>query len=87
MLQNTVSDGTNLSHVKQFRNQVVIRGEPALGFEEYLELLLSACSTHDKHHVTPSSGQQNVYSTTLEHDDNFYDDQDGTVFGDDTDVN
>jgi hypothetical protein len=45
MFQNTVSDVTDLSHVKQLSDQVVARGEPALGFDEYLELLLSACST------------------------------------------
>ena len=86
MLQNTVSDVTDLSHVKQLSDQVVARGEPALGFEEYLELLLSACSTYDKNHVTPRSGQRNVYSTTIEHDNDFIDAQDGVVFGVDTDV-
>jgi hypothetical protein len=48
MLRNGFSYVTDLSHVKQLSDQVVARGEAALGFEEYLELLLSACSTYDK---------------------------------------
>jgi hypothetical protein len=71
MLQNTISDFTDLSHVKQLSDQIVAHGEPALGFEEYLEVLLSACSTYDKNNVTPRSGQHNEYSTIFEHDDNF----------------
>jgi hypothetical protein len=78
MLQNTVKNVTDLSHIKQLSNQVVTHGKPALGFEEYLELLLSACSTYDKNHVMACSGQCNVNCTTFEHD-NFYDAQDGPV--------
>jgi hypothetical protein len=86
MLQNTFSDVTDLSHVKPLSDQIVARGEPALGFEEYQELLLSACSTYEKNNATPRSGQRNVYSTIFETDDDFYDAQDDAVFGVDTDV-
>jgi hypothetical protein len=65
---------------------VVARGGANLGFEEYLELLLSACSIYDKMHATPRSGQRNVYATSVEHDDNFFDAQDGYTYVLDTDV-
>jgi hypothetical protein len=83
-LQNKLRDVTDLSHVENLRDQVVARGEPDLGFEEYMELLLSACSTYDKNDATSRSGQCNVYSTTFEHDDD--DAKDGVVFGVDTGV-
>jgi hypothetical protein len=71
--KNTVGDIADLANVKHLSDQVVTRGGANLGFEEYLELLLSACSTYDKTHATPRSGQQNVYATSVEHDDNFVD--------------
>ena len=86
MLQNTIGDVADLASVKQQSDQVVARGGAALGFEEYLELLLSACSTYDKMHATPRSGQRNVYAASIEQDDDFYDAQDGLIFGVDTDV-
>jgi hypothetical protein len=73
MSQNTVGDIADLANVKQLSNQVVARGGANIGFEEYLELLLSACSTFDKTHAAPRSGRRNVYATSVEHDDNFYD--------------
>jgi hypothetical protein len=68
MLQNTVGDIADLANFKQLSDQVVARGGANLGFEEYLELLLSACSTNYKTHATPRPEQQNVYATSVEHD-------------------
>jgi hypothetical protein len=49
-------------------------------------MLLSAFSTYDKAHVTPRSGQQNVYTISVAHDDKFFDAQDGYTYGVDTDM-
>jgi hypothetical protein len=66
MLPNTISHVTDFSHVKQLSDQVVACGETVLGFEEYLKLLLPACFTYDKYHVTPRSDQQcNVFLPLL----------------------
>jgi hypothetical protein len=86
MLQNTVGDIADLANVKQLSDQVVASGGANLGFKEYLEFLLSACSSYDKTHATPRSGQRNVYTTNVEHDDNFFDAQDAYTYGVDTDV-
>jgi hypothetical protein len=48
MLQNAVGDVTELVHVKQIGDQAIARGNPLLTYENYMELLLSACSTYDK---------------------------------------
>jgi hypothetical protein len=85
-LQHTVSDDTDLFHVRQLIGQVVVCVEPTLGFEDYLARLLSACYIYDKRLVTPQSAQGNVYSTTFEHDDDFYDAKYGTAFGVDSNV-
>ena len=86
MLQNTVGDVADLANVKQLSDQVVARGGAVLGYEAYMELLLSACSTYDRTHATPRSGQRNVYHTTIEQDDEFCADQGGYAFGVDTEV-
>jgi hypothetical protein len=86
MLHSPVGDIADLANVKQLSDQVVAGGGANLGFEEYLELLLSACSTFDKTHATTRSGQQNVYTTSVEHDENFFDAQDGYTYGVDTGV-
>ena len=73
MLQNTVGDVNDLANVKQLNDQVVARGEVPLGFEGYVELLLSACSTYDKNHDTPrQAGPRKVYAAALESDDEAY---------------
>ena len=88
MLQNTVGDVPDLANVKQLNDQVVARGGNNLGFEEYLELLLSACSTYDKTHATiRPPGQRKVYSTNVELDnEEFYDATSDELFNVDTEV-
>jgi hypothetical protein len=46
MLKNSVADVTDLQSVKRIEDQNA-RGKAPLGWEEYLELLLSACSDYD----------------------------------------
>ena len=87
MLQNTIGDVAELSNVKQQSDQIVAPGEPPLKYEGYLELLLSGCSTYDKLHATPRTGQRNVYAANIEPDENYYDAVDNYTFGiADTDV-
>ena len=51
----------------------LLRGEVPRGFEGYVELLLSACSTYDKNHDTPrQAGPHKVYAAALESDDEAY---------------
>jgi hypothetical protein len=57
MLKNTVADVTDLQSVKHIEDQNIARGKAPLGWEEFLELLLSACSDYDKSH---NNAQQNV---------------------------
>jgi hypothetical protein len=52
MLQNAVSDATELAYVKQIGDQDIARGNTPLAYDGYMELLLSACSTYDKN-ITP----------------------------------
>jgi hypothetical protein len=47
MLQNAVDDVTELAYVKQIGDQDIARGNPPLTYENYMGLLLSACSTYD----------------------------------------
>jgi hypothetical protein len=47
MLKNTVADVTDLQSVKRIEDQNIARGKAPLGWEEYLERLLSACSDYD----------------------------------------
>jgi hypothetical protein len=86
MLQNTVSEVANLSIVSQLSDQVVARGRSYLGFKDYLELLLSACSPYEKTHTTPCPGKRNVYSANFTQDDDFYYTHHGHTYGVDTDV-
>jgi hypothetical protein len=86
ILNNTVSGVADLSNVKQLSDQVVTRGLTHLGFKEYLELLLSACSTYDKTHATPRFGQRNVHAANLTQGDDFYNAHDCYTYGVDTDV-
>jgi hypothetical protein len=86
LLQNTVSDVADLSNGKKLSDQVIPRGGTHLGYKEYLVLLFSACSTYDKTHAAPCSGQQSVYTANFTQVDNFYDAHDGYTYGVDTDV-
>lgn len=60
MFQKTIDDVAGLASVKQLSNQVFTRGDATLDFDAKIELLLSACSTYDKSHATPRSGQRHV---------------------------
>ena len=86
MLKNTVADITELQSVKQIEDQSIARGKPPLGWEEYLELLLSACSQYDKTHSTAKPAQRNVYAAGLTYDADWNSPQDDTVYGIDTDI-
>ena len=63
MLQNTVSDVTELAYVKQIGDQDIARGYKPLGYEPYLKLLMSACSTYDKKLSAPPKVKRSVYSS------------------------
>jgi hypothetical protein len=65
MLKNTVADVTNLQSVKRINDQNIARGKAPLGWEEYLELLLSECSDNDKSHTHARPAQRNVYATNF----------------------
>jgi hypothetical protein len=68
MLKNTVADVTDLQSVKRIEYQKIARVKAALGREEYLELLLSACSDYDKSHNTARPAQRNIYATNVAYD-------------------
>jgi len=91
MLQNAVGDVTELAYVKQIGDQDIARGRPSLGYEGYMELLLSACSTYDKKTSLPGKQKRAVYASEYVQD---YDipftpensDGDYKVFNVDTDI-
>ena len=63
MLQNAVGDATELAYVKQIGDQDIARGFKPLGYEPYLELLMSACSTYDKKLSAPPKLKRAVYAS------------------------
>jgi hypothetical protein len=86
MLKNTVAAVNELQSVKQIEDQSIARGEPPIGWEEYLEFLLSSCSQDDKAHTTTRPTHRNVYATNLEYDEDCFASQDYTSYGIDTDI-
>jgi hypothetical protein len=59
MLKNTVAG------VKRIEDQNIARGKAPLGWEEYLELLLSACSGYDNSHNIARPAKRNIYATNF----------------------
>jgi hypothetical protein len=68
MLKNTVADVTDLQSVKLIEDQNIAHGKAPLGWENYLELLLSACSDYDKSHKNVRPAQRNIYATNVSYD-------------------
>jgi hypothetical protein len=68
MLKNTGADVTNLQSVKRIEDQNIAHGKPPLGWEEYWQLLLSACSDYDKSHSHPRPAQRNICATNFAYD-------------------
>jgi hypothetical protein len=65
MLKNTVADVTDLESVKRIEDQNIAREKAPLGWEEYLELWLSACSDYNKSHNNARPEQPNIYATNV----------------------
>jgi hypothetical protein len=91
MLQNAIGDVTELAYVKQIGDQDIARGNPPLTYENYMEFLLSACSTYDKKNTFPGKQKRAVYTATTSDDksDGYYNvgqDDDYAVYSIDTDV-
>jgi hypothetical protein len=57
MLQNAVSKVSELLYVKAIGDQDIAHGCPPLGYEAYMELLLSACSTYNKKLTVPGKNK------------------------------
>jgi hypothetical protein len=73
LLQNAVGDVTELSYIKQIDDQDVARGHPALIYDSYMELLLSACSTYDKKLSLRGKQKRAVYQIEIDkHDSTDY---------------
>jgi hypothetical protein len=70
LLQNAVDNTTELSYIKQIGDQDVARGHPALAYDSYMELLLSACSPYDKKLRLPGKQKRAVYQTEIDKHDN-----------------
>jgi hypothetical protein len=92
MLQNAIVDVTELAYVKQTSDQDVARGNQPLAYEDYMELLLSACSAYDNKIVLPGKQKRAVYASAISDggDDYPYADNPNDeyeVFQVDTDIN
>jgi hypothetical protein len=83
MLQNTVGDVTELAYVKQIGDQDIARGLPSLGYESYLELLMSACSTYDKKLSAPTKVKRAVYASHVTGIDDEFPEEDNNSYGED----
>jgi hypothetical protein len=70
LMQNAVGDVTELSYIKQIGDQDFARGHPALTYDSYMELLLSACSAYDKKLSNPGKQKRAVYQTEIDKHDN-----------------
>jgi hypothetical protein len=68
MLKNTVADVTDLQSVKHIEDQNIARGKAPLGWEQYLELVLSAFSDFDKSHNNARPAQRNINATNVAYD-------------------
>jgi hypothetical protein len=91
MLQNSVGDVTELAYVKHIRGQDIARGNPPSTYENYMELLLSACSSYDKKITLPGKQKRAVYMETTSEDepDGYYNvgqDDGYAVYSIDTDI-
>jgi hypothetical protein len=91
MLQNSVGDVTELAYVKHIRGQDIARGNPPLTYENYMELLLSACSPYDKKITLPGKQKRAVYTATISEDEsegyyNVGQDDGYAAYSNDTDV-
>jgi hypothetical protein len=91
MLQNAVGDVTEVAYVKQIGDQDIARGNPPLKYENYMELLLSSCSTYDKKIALPGKQKRAVYTakTSEVEPDRYYNvvrDDGYAVYSIDTDV-
>jgi hypothetical protein len=80
MLQNTVSDVTNLSHVKQLRYPVVARDKPLS------TIIWSYCCQHVPLTTKITSRLALPNAMCIPQILRFYDSQDGAVLGVDTNV-
>jgi hypothetical protein len=83
MLKNTVADVTDLQRIE---DQNISRGKAPLGWEGYLELLLSACSDYDKSHNNARPAQCNIYATNVAYDVDYDYQHEDTPHGVGTDI-
>jgi hypothetical protein len=86
MLKNTVADVTDLQSVKRIEDQSIAHRKAPLGWEEYLALLLSACSDYDKSHNNARHAQRNIYSTNVVYDVDYDYQHEDTPYGIGTDI-
>jgi hypothetical protein len=86
MLKNTVADVTNLQSVKRIEDQYIAHGKASLGWEDYLELLLSACSEYDKSHNHARPEQRNTYATNFAYHVYYDNPHEDTSYGVGTDI-
>jgi hypothetical protein len=65
MIQNAVCDVMKLAHVKQLADLGIAKGNKALIYDTYVDLLLEACFTFDKRQALHVRQKGAVYSSVL----------------------
>jgi hypothetical protein len=85
-LKNTVADVANLQSVKRIEDQNISCSTARLGWEEYLELLLSACSDYDKSNTHACPEQHSIYATNFAYDVDYDNPHEDTSYGVGTDT-
>jgi hypothetical protein len=69
MIQNDVCEATVSAHVKQLADLGISNGNKALTYDNYVDLLLEACSTFDKRRALPERQKRAMYLSVLSDND------------------
>jgi hypothetical protein len=86
IVKNTVEDVTDLQSVKRIEDQTIARGKAPHGWEDSLELLLSACSDYDKSHTHARPEPRNIYATNIAYEVDYDYPHDDTSYSVGTDI-
>jgi hypothetical protein len=86
MLQNTVGDVEELACVKLMNDHDIARGHPPLTYKQYVQVLLSTCSTYDSQRSSVDRKKRAVYQSELALSLDPYEDNDYAAYSVKTDV-
>jgi hypothetical protein len=86
MLQNTMRDVEALARVKLMNDHDIACGHPPSTYEQYVQVLLSTCSTYDLQHSSVDRKKRAVHQSEFASDLDPNEDHDYAAYSVDTDV-